>query len=130
MPGLLIGAIVLITVALCLYTINIFRVRHRSIVTKANLIGLTLAWLCDFTGTVFFYVLGQTQPLTVNPHSSLFVFHVWFGYLVLILMAAFIVWAFQTYRKRDHRPSHLLLNYALIAWLLWVVEYVTGMFVH
>lgn len=130
MPGILIWAIILTTIALCLYTVSIFQIRHQGIIKKGSLIALSLAWFCDFMGTVLFYLLSKSVHVTMYTHAPIFVFHVWFGYLVLILMLILVIWVIHQFRHIAKRPGHTIMNYALISWILWVIEYLTGMLVH
>lgn len=130
MPVILIWAIVLTTVALCLYTVSIFRVRHQELIKKGSLVGLTIAWLCDFTGTILFYCLSKTVHMALNTDAPIFIFHIWFGYVVLIMMLILLIWMFKQYRQDANNPGRIMLNYALLSWILWLIEYLTGMLVH
>lgn len=127
MSTLLIFAIIFITLALCGYTWSIFRMRRLGSLPMRTLVTILISWCCDFTGTLLFYIMGQTTPQKAYESSPMFIFHTWLGYLALILMLILVIMAIRSYRKQLTRP---MMNYALIAWIVWVIDYLTGMMVH
>lgn len=130
MSTLLIFAIIFITIALCGYTWSIFRMRRFKILSLKTLVTVIISWCCDFTGTLLFYIMGRTTPQKPYESSPMFIFHTWLGYLALVLMLIVVIltmWAYNHSKDKLPRP---MLNYALVAWIVWVIDYLTGMMVH
>ncbi|QFG72452.1 hypothetical protein LF145_03470 [Limosilactobacillus frumenti] len=122
--SMLFAAIILTTIALILYTWSIFKMRKQ--LRKSHVIGLTVSWLCDFVGTLLFFLVGQQTKTKVTP---MFVFHSLLGYLALFLMLILLVMVIRQWKKQSNQLPSALRNYAVIAWLVWVIDYLTGMMV-
>lgn len=125
--NILILAIVLITVALVGYGWGILDMNHVQTLSEKNIIPLIIAWLCDFTGTML--LVYMSRIIKVKNASFIFVFHTWLGYLVLILMLIMVLWAAHVWYHKQ-KVSLFLKRYAIIAFILWLIDYITGMFVH
>lgn len=121
---MLIAAIILITIALILYTWNIFGMRKQ--LRKTRVVGLVISWGCDFVGTVLFFLIGQQTKTKATP---MFIFHAWLGYLALVLMLILVILVVRQWKKQAHQLPAVLSNYAIISWVIWVIDYLTGMMV-
>ncbi|WP_367342378.1 hypothetical protein [Limosilactobacillus sp.] len=130
MSTLLIFAIIFITIALVGYTWSIFRMRRFGSMHVKTLVTVIVSWCCDFTGTLLFYIMGKTTPQKAYESSPLFIFHTWLGYLALLLMLIMVILVIRAYRRDKERLPRPMLNYALVAWIVWVIDYLTGMMVH
>lgn len=130
MSTLLIFAIIFITIALVGYTWSIFRMRRLGFLHVKTLVTVIVSWCCDFTGTLLFYIMGKTTPQKAYESSPLFIFHTWLGYLALVLMLIMVILVIRAYRRDKVNLPRPMLNYALVAWVVWVIDYLTGMMVH
>lgn len=130
MSKLLIFAIIFITIALCGYTWSIFRMRRLGSLPMKTLVTIVISWCCDFTGTLLFYIMGRTTPQKAYESSPMFIFHTWLGYLALILMLILVIFVLRAYNKDKNNLPRPMLNYAVVAWIIWVIDYLTGMMVH
>lgn len=118
----LIAAIILVTVALILYTWNIFGMRKQLL--KKHVIGLSIAWCCDLIATILFFLIGQQIKTKMTP---MVIFHTWLGYLALILMLILVILVIRHWRNSVHHLPANIRNYALISWVIWIIDYLAGM---
>lgn len=122
MKSKLIAAIILVTVALILYTWNIFGMRKQLL--KKHVIGLIIAWCCDLVATILFFLIGQQIKTRA---TSMVIFHTWLGYLALILMLLLVIFVIRQWKKSAHHLPANIRTYAVISWVIWIVDYLAGM---
>lgn len=122
MELMLILAIVLVTIALILYTWSIFKMRKHLL--KKHVIGLSIGWCCDFAATLLFFLIGRQTKTKATP---IFIFHSWLGYLALVLMLILVILVIRQWRKSAHQLSAAIRNYALVSWVIWLIDYLAGM---
>lgn len=122
MGSKLIAAIILVTVALVLYTWTIFAMRKQLL--RKHVIGLSIAWCCDLIATILFFLIGQQIKTKA---TAMVIFHTWLGYLALILMLILVILVIRQWRKSAHHMPASIRNYAVISWVIWIIDYIAGM---
>lgn len=124
MKSMLISAVVLVTIALILYTWNIFGLRKQLL--KKHVIGLSIAWCCDLAATILFFLMGRQTKTKATP---IFIFHTWLGYLALVLMLILVILVIRQWRKSARHLPASIRSYALLSWVIWLIDYLAGMMV-
>lgn len=114
MKPILIAGSSIVTVALVLYTISFIRFHKRKAITLPTLRIQTLALVFDITATSLMIIGSENSPFTL--HGIL-------GYsaLTVMIIDTSFFWA---KRKSDNHKG--LLTYSTIAWVWWVLAYITG----
>jgi hypothetical protein len=112
---LMIGSMIVV-VALIFYSIGVIAEQRRRLVTNFVLTFISLGLLCDLTGTICM-IVGAHKIITV---------HGLIGYSALIGMLVDIVLLYRFKRGRVQTPPHALHLYTRVAYLWWVVAFVSG----
>ena len=114
----IIGAFI-ITLALLSYGIGSISVQRFKIVTPGVLIFLSLGVLFDFVA-VTLMIMGSSKG-AFTPHGIL-------GYSAMLSMIINLVMVYQWYFKNgfDSIMSKSILNYSKIAYVWWLIAYITG----
>jgi uncharacterized repeat protein (TIGR03987 family) len=110
------AAIMLICLALILYTTAIWSERAKKILKPWMLRIFILAFICDLIGTS---LMGLTHPnAKLNIHSCC-------GILALLIMFIHLLWAFDALARRGHCQV-LFSKYSIYAWLMWLTAFLSG----
>ncbi len=110
-------AVILICLALVLYTTAIWSERSKKILKPWMLGTFILAFICDLIGTS---LMGLTHPnAKLNIHSC-------FGILALLIMFIHLLWAMDALARKGHCQT-LFSKYSVYAWLTWLVAFLSGM---
>ncbi|MFC2151597.1 hypothetical protein ACFLSE_03645 [Bacteroidota bacterium] len=114
----MIGAII-VTLALISYSIGVITEQKNHKVVKNVLLFITLGVILDITATTCMIIGSSNTPFTL---------HGFLGYsaLLAMLIDAILIWKF--YKKNDSNTDvpKTLHRYTLLAYLWWVVAYITG----
>ncbi len=122
MPKVTIAGIVFVHIALILYTLFIIFENRKRKTTKSVLVFLTLAVTFDIIATTCM-MIGTTR--------TYFTIHGIMGYLGLLLMVtdAVLLWKFKLKYGVDNLISKSLNSFSRIAYVWWVIAFITGVFV-
>lgn len=117
-PLAIIGAFI-ITLSLLSYGVGVIAVLRFKIVTLGVLIFLTLGVLLDFVAVTFMIV--GTGNLIFSRHGLL-------GYSAMLTMIINMILIWRVYFKNglDSIISNSLVLYSKIAYVWWVIAYITG----
>lgn len=122
---MLITAIITITLALVFYTLGVWK-EHRAKELTINHLFLFLAGLAfDTYGTLTMSNIANhsSEPISgINWHSIT-------GSLAIALMAFHAAWAIFVLLKKDEKSRANFHKFSLIVWLIWLIPYVSGVFV-
>jgi uncharacterized repeat protein (TIGR03987 family) len=116
MNPFLIAGSTIVVIALIFYSIGVIAEQRKRLVTNFVLTFVSLGLLCDVTGTVCM-IIGAHKIITL---------HGFIGYSALIGMLVDIILLYRFKRSRMQTPSHSLHLYTRIAYLWWVVAFVSG----
>lgn len=121
MPVSVFISAVLITLALIFYSIGIWSERISRYLKKWHIVFFWSGFIFDVCGTYMMHKLA-TKPFNIlEPHTLT-------GQIALWLMLIHAVWAtYVVFRgsEKSHRDFH---KYSLIVWLMWLVPYLSGLF--
>lgn len=119
MKTLTIIAATIVTLALISYSIAIITEQRKKIVINRVLIFLTIGVILDITSTTLMIIASE---------NSMFTLHGLLGYssLTLMLTDAILLWKFRIKNGPKTEVSASLHIYSRIAYLWWVVAYITG----
>lgn len=116
--GILIFAIIAITAALIFYTCGVFSERKKGL----SKINLTLFWCglaCDTAGTS---AMSNIAGRGGNP------LHAVTGAAAIALMCVHAVWATVTLVKGSPGQKAKFHRFSIAVWAIWLVSYISGMF--
>jgi uncharacterized repeat protein (TIGR03987 family) len=114
-PFLMAGSAIVV-VALVFYSIGVITEQRKRLVTNFVLTFISLGLFCDLTGTVCM-IIGAQKIITL---------HGLIGYSALVGMLVDIVLLYRFKKSRLQTPSRALHLYTRIAYLWWVVAFVSG----
>ena len=108
-----------VTLALLSYSIAIITEQRKTIITKKILTFLTIGVFLDITATICMIIGSQNTPFT---------FHGFIGYSGLIAMIIDMSLIWKSYFKNGLNSivNKGLHRYSLIAYIWWVIVYITG----
>ena len=114
--SILVGTIT-VTAALLAYSIAVLTEQFKKKVNKIVLIFLTLGIILDITATSFM-IYGSS--------NSAFTLHGMLGYsaLLAMLIDAYLIW--KNYLKVGENIKNSIHVYSLVAYLWWIVAFITG----
>jgi len=114
--SILVGTIT-VTAALLAYSIAVLTEQFKKKVNKTVLIFLTLGIILDITATSFM-IYGSS--------NSAFTLHGMLGYsaLLAMLIDAYLIW--KNYLKVGENIKNSIHVYSLVAYLWWIVAFITG----
>ncbi len=119
MKTLTIIAATIVSLALISYSIAIITEQRKKVVINRVLIFLTIGVILDITSTTLMIIASE---------NSMFTLHGVLGYssLTLMLTDAILLWKFRIKKGPETEVSASLHIYSRIAYLWWVVAYITG----
>lgn len=118
---MLAAAIVLVVAALVLYSIGVWHAKAARTLKRWHIPVFWAGFACDFTGTALMASLRGGPSLSLHGLT---------GYAAIVLMAATAVAATAVWRGRDERRRSVFPNLAAIVWAIWLVSFLTGMFLN
>ncbi len=119
MKPLAMFAAILVTTALISYSIAILTEQRKKLVINRVLVFLTLGVVLDISATIMMITVSENSPFTI--HGIL-------GYssLTLMLIDAVLLWRFRIRNGADAFVSRGVHLYSRIAYIWWVLAYITG----
>jgi len=117
-PILMVGTTI-VNVALIAYSVFLYHERKHRLITPRLLTFLTLGVVFDITATVCMIIGSTKSPFTL--HGML-------GYSALTAMFidAVLIWKMKVKAGLGEKISNSLHSYSLIAYVWWILAYVTG----
>ncbi|MDU5262132.1 MAG: HsmA family protein [Clostridium celatum] len=127
MNGMLIFAIITITLALLFYTIGVFGERKSKTLNKKHVIIFWLGLLCDTTGTLTMSKIAKSGIESIGSTSQMI--HGVTGLLAIVLMLFHAVWATWVLYKNDEEQKVKFHKFSIVVWVVWLVPYIVGMII-
>jgi uncharacterized repeat protein (TIGR03987 family) len=115
-------AVVLINLALILYTIPILSERKRKTILFWHVIMFCTGFVFDASGTFMMYKLGGSK-IRFGVHDIL-------GYISLLLMFCNAIGAILLLYKQNKKILEKYCKFGIFSWIVWVISYVVGMAVN
>ena len=112
----MIVAVVLITLALVLYTIGVFAERIAKRLKKWHLLFFWSGLVCDTVAT----------GIMMEGSASLFSVHGITGVVAIGLMLLHAVWASAVLAINSQRAIENFHRFSLGVWIIWLISYLTG----
>ena len=122
MEGILIVAIVTITLALIFYTVGVWSEHKSKILKIRHLIFFWLGLCMDTTGTL---LMGQLAKKSLC--SGELSLHGITGALAIVLMIIHAVWATVVLVKNNESSAKNFHKFSIVVWAIWLVPYILGM---
>ena len=119
MKLLAVFAATVVSLALISYSIAILTEQRKKLVINRVLVFLTLGVVLDISATIMMIIVSENSPFTI--HGIL-------GYssLTLMLIDAILLWRFRIRRGAGEVVSRGVHLYSRIAYIWWVLAYITG----
>lgn len=127
MSGILIFAIVTITLALVFYTIGVFGERKSKTLNKKHVIIFWLGLICDTTGTLTMSQIAKSGVATIGTTSQMI--HGITGALAIVLMLFHAGWATWVLYKNNEEQKTKFHKFSILVWAVWLIPYVIGMII-
>lgn len=124
MTGILITAIVTITLALVFYTIGVWSEHRSRQLKKIHLFFFLLGLCMDTTGTI---LMGRIAKQSI--FSGKLSLHGVTGALAIILMIVHAIWAAVVLVKNDEDSAKNFHRFSIAVWAVWLVPYILGMII-
>lgn len=117
MPGTLIAAIVIITLAMVFYTIAVWSGKLAGRLKGWHVVLFWAGLASDLTGTILMAVLAGGLKYGVHTAS---------GVVAILLMLGQTIWATRILRDGDEAARRDFPNRAIGVWVIWMIAFVTG----
>ena len=127
MNGMLIFAIITITLALLFYTIGVFGERKSKTLNKKHVIIFWLGLICDTTGTLTMSQIAKSGVETIGARSQMI--HGITGALAIDLMLFHAGWATWVLFKGNDVQKAKFHKFSILVWAIWLIPYVIGMII-
>ncbi|MEY9951621.1 HsmA family protein [Leifsonia sp. EB34] len=124
---MLIGAVVLITLALVFYSVGVWAERIRRLLLWWHAAFFAAGFICDLSGTLVMSGIAATSGGPVGSLAdALTVVMAVTGTLALALMGLHLVWAVVVLIRQ--RPAELrrFHTFSIVVWSIWLVPFVAG----
>ncbi len=122
MSGLLIFAIISITLALVFYTIGVWGEKLKKTLLKRHLVFFTLGLVFDTIGTTAMSKLAEQSTSSSLLHGIT-------GLIAIILMLIHAIWAYVVFFKGSDEQKANFHRFSIIVWLIWLIPYFIGMYI-
>lgn len=124
MTGILMAAIITITLALVFYTIGVWSEHRSKRLKKSHLIFFWLGLCMDTTGTI---LMGRIAKQSM--FSGKLSLHGVTGALAIILMIVHAIWATIVLVKNNEDSATNFHKFSIAVWAIWLVPYILGMII-
>ena len=122
MSGILITAIVTITLALVFYTIGVWSEHRSKKLKKPHLVFFWLGLCMDTTGTMLMGEIAGHSMIAGN-----FSVHGVTGALAILLMIVHAIWATVVLVKDNEKATKNFHKFSLVVWAIWLIPYIIGL---
>jgi len=120
MTGTMIIATVLISLALVFYSIGVWSERLAGRLKGWHLIFFWCGLIFDTTGTAM--MMDFADEITFDVHGVT-------GALAILLMVIHAVWATTVLLRKDEQAILSFHKFSVIVWVIWLIPYLTGLFI-
>lgn len=121
-------AIVLISLALALYTLGVWAERRSGELRWWHVAAFAGGLAADISGTIVMSVIaGSGGPTGIEQNPVLAQMMAATGLLALALMALHLGWAVVTMIRNRDNERHVFHRFSVVVWTIWLVPYFTGM---
>lgn len=127
MSGILIFAIVTITLALVFYTIGVFAERKSKTLNKVHVIIFWLGLIFDTTGTFTMSQIAKSGVESIEATSQ--ILHGITGMLAIVLMLFHAGWATWVLHKNNEEQKVKFHKFSIFVWTVWLIPYIIGMLI-
>lgn len=127
MSGVLIFAIITITLALIFYTVGVFWERKSRSLNKKHVIIFWLGLLFDTTGTLTMSRIAKAGVDSISSSSQMI--HAITGALAIVLMLFHAGWATWVLYKNNEEKKAKFHKLSIFVWVVWLVPYIIGMII-
>lgn len=127
MSGVLIFAIITITLALIFYTVGVFWERKSRSLNKKHVIIFWLGLLFDTTGTLTMSRIAKAGVDSISSSSQMI--HGITGALAIVLMLFHAGWATWVLYKNNEEKKAKFHKLSIFVWVVWLVPYIIGMII-
>ncbi len=124
MSGLLVVAIVAISLALVFYTIGVFSERREKNLSKKHVIIFWMGLVCDTTGTTIMTQIAKIGGTGISEMESML--HGITGVVAIGLMLFHAIWATYVLNKGDQKTKKMFHKFSIIVWAIWLIPYIIG----
>ena len=121
MSGLLMKAVIAITLALIFYTIGVWTEHQARLLKPVHLYFFWAGFVMDVTGTHMMSLLseqGASQGMGIHGVT---------GIIAIVLMLIHAVWASAVLLRRDKAMQAVFHRFSLAVWAIWLIPFVIGM---
>ncbi len=126
MSGLLVGAIVTISLALVFYTIGVWSEHKERVLKKIHVLYFGLGLIFDTAGTFLMSIIaGEETSLSL---IKLYI-HRSTGVLAIMLMLVHFLWAIYVLVKGSEKTKENFHKFSMIVWGFWLIPYLVGMII-
>lgn len=119
---MLVFSIILINLALIIYSIAIFNQFIRRTLLSWHIVMFVIGFICDFSGTFMMYIIAGSKIGTS--------FHAILGYFSLFLMLCNAIASIFIFNKRDRKLIRNFYKFGIFAWFIWIISYIIGLVVN
>jgi len=119
---MLVFSIILMTLALIIYTISILNEFRQKTLLPWHAIMFCIGFTFDVASTIIMYKLGGSK-VSFGLHSI-------FGYTALLLMLFNAIGSVNILKKKH---KYLIINFykfSIFAWIIWITSYILGIVKH
>lgn len=117
----LVGAVVIITMALILYTVGVWSERLQKGLLGWHVVFF-LAGLCaDFVGTSLMAELVRLTGKDDRLHEVT-------GIIAVALMFIHVMWALWTFRRGSAKAKRNFNKFSIVVWFIWLIPYGIGVY--
>jgi uncharacterized repeat protein (TIGR03987 family) len=115
----LIGAVIVVTLALVFYSIAVLTEQKKSYISRFVLLFLTIGLCCDISSTILMILGSRNIPITV---------HGFLGYsaLIVMLVDTVLIWRFWIKNGNSSKVHHNLHLFTRLAFGWWIFAYIAG----
>ncbi|WP_179872115.1 HsmA family protein [Microcella indica] len=123
---MLLPAIILITLALVLYSVGVWAERAQKVLKPWHAVFFGLGLAADASGTYLMSLIAESnREAGVEPGILTQIMAV-SGVIALVLMAVHFVWAIVVLVRDREAEKHRFHRFSVVVWAIWLVPYLTG----
>jgi len=123
---MLLPAIILITLALVLYSVGVWAERAQKVLKPWHAVFFGLGLAADASGTYLMSLIAESnREAGVEPGILTQIMAI-SGVIALVLMAVHFVWAIVVLVRDREAEKHRFHRFSVVVWAIWLVPYLTG----
>lgn len=123
---MLLPAIILITLALILYTIGVWSERVQKVLKPWHAVFFGLGLAADASGTFLMNLIATENRAAGIEQSVLNQLMGVTGVIAIVLMAVHLAWAIVVLVRNREAEKSRFHRFSVIVWVIWLVPYIGG----